>query len=96
VTLAGYGLADAEHRVEKEVRAIWPECAVQVLDVARPPGSDRIVEEFAVRYRLRGTVEVEAETPAAARAAALRLLRERFAGTRYARVAWDQSLDLSS
>ena len=89
VELAAYGLADAEHQVEKEVRAAWPEAAVSVLDVSRV-GVGRIVEEFAVRYRVRGTVTVRADTPAEARRAALRFLRDRFAGTRHARIEWDR------
>jgi hypothetical protein len=89
VELAAYGLADAEHQVEKELRAAWPEARVEVLDVSRR-GEGRIVEEFSVRYRVRGTVTVDAEGPAEARTAALRLLRERLAGTRHARIEWER------
>lgn len=88
VELAGYGMADAEHRVEKELAALWPAAAVEVLEVARA-GDGRIVEEFGVRYRLAGAEEVEAESAAAARRAVLRGLRARFDGTRFARVAWE-------
>lgn len=87
VELAAYGLADAEHQVEKELRALWPDAAVDVLDVARGDERSRIVEEFRVRYRVRGTVPVEAETAEDARKSALRLLRERFAGSRFERIA---------
>jgi hypothetical protein len=90
VELAAYGVADAEHQVEKELRAAWPEAKVEVLDVARAGAAGRIVEEFAVRYRLRGTLAVDAESPAEARRAALRELRGRFAGTRHARIEWDR------
>lgn len=89
VELPAYGLADAEHQVEKEIRALWPDAAVDVLDVGRVDERSRIVEEFRVRYRVRATVEVDAEAPAEARKSALRLLRERFAGSRYERVAWE-------
>lgn len=89
VELAAYGLADAEHQVEKEIRALWPDAAVDVLDVARADGASRIVEEFRVRYRVRAVVPVKADTPADARRSALRLLRERFTGSRYERVAWE-------
>jgi hypothetical protein len=61
----------------------------EVLEVARREGRARIVEEFAVRYRVRGTVTHAAATEAEARTAVLRGLRARFAETRYARVAWD-------
>ena len=89
VELAAYGLADAEHQVEKELRALWPEAVVEVLDVARVEDRSRIVEEFAVRYRLRGAVEAEADSLDDARRSALRDLRARFTGSRFARVAWE-------
>lgn len=89
VRLAAYGLADAERQVEKEVRAAWPEAEVDVVEVARTEGAGRIVEEFAVRYRLKGSVTVEAADAAEARRSALRMLHERFEGTRHARIAWD-------
>ena len=89
VALPAYGMADAEHQVEKELEEAWPGCAAEVLEVARTDDRARIVEEFAVRYRVRGTVTHAADTEAEARTAALRGLRARFAGTRYAGVAWD-------
>ena len=89
VELAAYGLADAEHQVEKELRALWPEAAVEVLDVGRLDERSRIVEEFAVRYRLRGTVAVDADSLDDARRFALRDLRLRFTGSRFERVAWE-------
>ncbi|HEX6038272.1 MAG TPA: hypothetical protein VFZ20_09545 [Longimicrobium sp.] len=88
VELPAYGLADAEHQVEKEIRALWPDARVDVTDVSRVDEQGRIVEEFRVSYRIRTMVEVEAESLVAAGRAALRLLRERFAGSRYERVAW--------
>ncbi|HWK88396.1 MAG TPA: hypothetical protein VNP72_00325 [Longimicrobium sp.] len=89
VELAAYGLADAEHQVEKEIRALWPDAAVEVLEVSRAGGGGRIVEEFAVAYRVRATLAVDADTPADARRSALRTLRDRFEGSRYARIAWE-------
>lgn len=89
VTLAAYGVADAERQVEKEVIAAWPAASVDVLDIARTESAGRIVEEFAVRYRVRVTVTVEAASAVDARRAALRMLRERFQGTRHDRIAWD-------
>jgi Lon protease-like protein len=80
VILPAYGLADAEHQVEKELEEAWPGCRAEVLDVARTDDRPRIVEEFAVRYRVRGTV---------AQKDGLRSLRERFSGTRYSGVSWD-------
>jgi hypothetical protein len=89
VELAAYGVADAEHQVEKEVRAAWPQARVEVLEVSRAGAQGRIVEEFAVAYRVRGTVTVEVEDAKEARRAALREVRGRLAGTRHARIAWD-------
>ena len=90
VELAAYGIADAEHQAEKEIRAAWPEARVSILEVARNSPGERIVEEFAIRYRVSGIVIVEeAESAEAARRAALRQLRERFDGTRFSRVVWD-------
>jgi len=89
VELAAYGVADAEHQVEKELRAAWPEARVDVLEVARTSPEPRIVEEFAVRYRVRGTAAVDVERLEDARRAALRLLNERLASTRFARIVWD-------
>lgn len=89
VELAAYGLADAEHQVEKELRALWPDATIDVLDVARADERSRIVEEFRVRYRVRAAVSVDTDSPDDARKTALRLLRERFTGSRYERVAWE-------
>ena len=79
VELAAYGVADAEHQVEAELRAAWPEARVDLVEVARTLPEPRIVEEFAVRYRIRGTVSVDAEREEDARRAAFRTLRQRFA-----------------
>lgn len=87
--LAAYGLNDAEHQVEKELRAAWPECRVEVLEVSRAGAAGRIVEEFAVRFRVSGTRRVTAATVEEARRVALRELRAALTGTRYARVEWE-------
>ncbi|MDB4950021.1 MAG: hypothetical protein JWM27_2670 [Gemmatimonadetes bacterium] len=89
VEVPAYGMADAEHQVEAEVRAAWPDAAVEVLDVARPEGSDLIVEDFRVRYRVTGSVPVTAESPVAAAREAYRILRERFSCTRFPRIQWE-------
>ncbi|HEU4885337.1 MAG TPA: hypothetical protein VFT45_24025 [Longimicrobium sp.] len=90
VELPAYGLADAEHQVEKELRALWPDAAaVDVTDVARMDEASRIVEEFRVRYRVRGTVPVTADTDADARKSALRMMRDRFIGSRFERITWE-------
>lgn len=90
VELPAYGLADAEHQVEKELRALWPDAAaVDVTEVARMDEASRIVEEFRVRYRVRGTVPVTADTDEDARKAALRMMRDRFIGSRFERITWE-------
>lgn len=90
VELPAYGLADAEHQVEKELRALWTDAAaVDVTDVARMDEASRIVEEFRVRYRVRGTVPVTADTEVDARKAALRMMRDRFIGSRFERITWE-------
>lgn len=90
VHLAAYGLADAEHQAEKEIARAWPEARVQIADVGRAAHAGSIVEEFAVSYHIRGELQVAGESPAEVRTAALRQLRERFRGTRFARVEWEQ------
>ncbi len=87
--LAAYGLADAEHQVETEWRAAWPGARVEVLEVGRAGEAGRIVEEFAVRFRVSGTRRVRAATVEEARRTALRELRASLAGTRYVRMAWE-------
>jgi hypothetical protein len=89
VQLPAYGLADAEHRVEKEISRLLPTARVQVLDVARAEGGRRIVEEFTVSYRLDDTLRVEATSPDAARTAAFRRARDLIADSRYFRTEWE-------
>jgi hypothetical protein len=91
VTLAAYGMADAEHRVEKEIRALCPGARIDVLGVERVDPERRIVEEFAVRYRLRTTLATDAETQDEAVRAARREVNQRLAGTPYARIVWDRA-----
>jgi hypothetical protein len=89
VELPAYGLADAEHQVEKELRALWPDAAVEVTDVGRTDPAARIVEEFRVSYRVRGALHASGDTEAEARKAALRALRDRFARSRFERITWE-------
>jgi ribonuclease I len=89
VSLPAYGVADAEHQVEKELSRAWPELRVDVVAISRA-GEGRIVEEFVVSYRVHATVRVEAESAESARRAALRRLRDAFNGTRHRRIQWDR------
>jgi hypothetical protein len=88
VELPAYGIADAEHRVEKELGALWPSALVSVVEVAGA-GTGRIVDEYAVRYRVRGRREVAAGSEEEARRTALRELRASFEASRFRRVAWE-------
>jgi hypothetical protein len=88
VELPAYGVADAEHRVEKEIRALLSDSRVEILRVERPVNSDRIVEEFTVGYRIVRQTKVEADTQEKARSAAFRESRARLAGSRYLRTEW--------
>lgn len=82
-----YGVADAEHQVEKELLRAWPGARVEVLEISRA-GEARIVEEFSVAYRLEATVRLEASSAEEARREALRRLRAAFEGTRHRRIEW--------
>jgi len=88
-TVAAYGLADAEDRVEKEIRARWAECSVQVPEIRRNAETPRIADEFEVDYRVIGEVEVDAESIADARRDAFRVARARFENSPYWRIAWE-------
>ena len=89
VELAAYGIADAEHQAEKEARDAWPGARVEITDAARVGARGKIVEEFAIAYRLHGSLDVDAETEDDAARAAFRSLRDRFSRTRH-RIAWEK------
>jgi hypothetical protein len=91
VLLPAYGIADAEHRVEKEITRSLPAARVSVDSVRRPTDAARIVEEFEVVYRVRLILQVEAADDDAAGPAAFRSARAALAGTRFERTSW--SLD---
>lgn len=88
VEVPAYGLADAEHQVEKEVLQALPEARVDVAEVLRTEAAGRIVEEFAVRYRVYAAPVVEADSADAARREVLRGLRAALEGTRHRRIEW--------
>lgn len=89
VELAAFGVADAEHRVEKEIRQHLPEARVSIGSVERSAHPPRIVEEFTVSYTVRLTLSVTGEDVEAARSAAFRATREMLSGSRYERTVWD-------
>ena len=90
VEVAAYGIADAEHLVEKEITRLCPDAEVEVLEVSRTGPTPRIAEELTVAYRVRATLTLAADSADAARRAALRRQQERFGGSRYQRTAWDE------
>ena len=89
VEVAAHGVADAEHLVEKEMRALWSGARIVVTGVSRGAGEPRIVEEFSLSYRVEATLEAEGEDEKAARRAAFRSARDRLAGSRYRNTAWE-------
>jgi hypothetical protein len=90
VDVAAYGIADAEHLVEKEISRLCEGARVEIDQVARHGQTSRIAEEFTVGYRIAVTISVEAASADAARADALRQTRQRFTGTRYHRIEWEK------
>ena len=89
VEIAAHGVADAEHLVEKEMRALWPGARIVVVGIGRGADRPRIVEEFSLSYRVEATLEAEGEDEPAARRAAFRSARERLASSRYRNTAWE-------
>lgn len=89
VVVPAYGVADAEHLVEKELTRLWPGARVRIERIARA-GGGRVVEEFEIAYRLEGEQEVEVERLEEAPAAAFRELNRRLEGSRYGRIEWER------
>lgn len=88
-TVAAYGLADAEHLVQKEIARAWPAARVAVSGVTRT-GPGRIVEELAVDYVVSAVVEVDAASQEEATGAAFRRARQLLSDTRYHMTAWER------
>lgn len=88
-TVAAYGLADAEHLVQKEIARAWPDARVAIAGVSRV-GEGRIVEELGVDYVLTAMVEVEADSQDDATGAAFRRARQLLSDTRYRLTAWER------
>ncbi|MBW3628393.1 MAG: hypothetical protein KY464_03765 [Gemmatimonadetes bacterium] len=89
VHVVAYGIADAEHLLEKELRALWPEARVRIIELRRAPSTPRIVEEFSLSYQLDAQLEVDGADEKAARSAAFRAAREKLAASRYAQTRWE-------
>lgn len=81
--IGAYGIADAEHQVEKELARAWLGARITVEEVGRSAGAGRIVETFAVGFRVEGWVAAEGADSEAAERAAFRQVREWLAGSRF-------------
>lgn len=88
-TVAAFGLADAEHLVQKEISRAWPAARVAVSGVSRV-GPGRIVEELEVDYVISGALELEAPSHEEATGAAFRRARQMLSHTRYRMTAWER------
>ena len=89
VEVPAYGIADAEHLVEKEMSRLWPGAQLRIESVTRL-GPTRIVEEFAVDYLVSGDVEVDGEGEAERRARAFAAVRTKLAASRYGRAGLEE------
>lgn len=87
--VAAYGLADAEHLVQKEIARAWPEARVTIVGVSRV-GRSRIVEDLEVQYVITAAVEIEEDTHEKATGAAFRRARQMLSDTRYRMTAWER------
>ena len=91
VEVPGYGVADAEHRLEKEIAALDPTATVQIREIRRVDSEARIVETFALSFAIRMELDVEEEEEGEARRKAFAAARDILKGSRYERVAWDKA-----
>lgn len=89
MSVAGFGVADAEHVVLKEIGRAWPEARASIVGIRRT-GEDRIVEEFTVEYIVSADVQAESVSETGATGAAFRHARRIFSGTRYRRTEWSR------
>lgn len=90
VELPGYGVADAEHRLEKELAAALPTATLRIEEIRRRDPAPRIVEEYEIRFRLTATFEVEETDEEKRVRAAFAAGREALRGTRFEKVAWEK------
>ena len=86
-TVAAYGIADAEHQVEKELAGVWPSASIRIENIGRV-GAGRIVEEFQVDFTIRMTLHATGDDAEEAARTALRAARAAAGGTRYAKIEW--------
>jgi hypothetical protein len=92
VEIPAYGVADAEARLEKELHRAAPNATIRIDEIRRPEDTTRIVETFAITFRLVLTIEIDVDDPRSAERAAFASGRAVLRGTRFERVAWDRAL----
>ena len=90
VEIPGYGIADAEDRLEKEIRTVFPDALIRLLQTRRTDPEPRIVEEFEIEYRVVVGVEVDSGTGDAEKMQrkAFAVAREAVSGTRIEKIQW--------
>lgn len=88
VEIPGYGVADAEHRMEKELSSLLPGAIVHVQQIRRTDPQPRIVEAYLIDYGVVVELEVEPNEEGKTDRAAYAAARERVRGSRFERMEW--------
>lgn len=85
-----YGIADAEHQLEKELKGVDPAAGIRITQTRRTDLRQRIVEEFELSYLLTVSVVVSRDRESAEEAckAAFAAARQLVEGTRFRGVRW--------
>lgn len=94
VEIPGYGLADAEHRLEKELKSLLPGGTVQVQQIRRTDPEPRIVESYLISFSVVTDLEVEPSDEGKVERAAYAAARERVRSSRFERVEWVKAVTL--
>lgn len=94
VEIPGYGLADAEHRLEKELKTILSGGIVQVQQIRRTDPEPRIVESYLISFSVVIELEVEPVEEGKVERAAYGAARERVRSSRFERVEWVKAVAL--
>lgn len=90
--IAAYGIADAEARIEKELKSLLPGAVVRIAEVKRVDGGERIVNDFVVRYSVQVTLPLEPDEGLLADAwrRAFSAARQALAGSRFSMIEWER------
>ncbi len=90
VLIEAHGVGDAQAQTEKELGRALPGASIDIREIRRTEDEPRIVETFALAYRVAMTVEQSGVDGEAVRRAVLRDLRAALSSTRFRRLAWDR------